>query len=333
MNLHNDTKIFKQAIRATAQHKGLREIYIEKDYWVTMALHIIFNSDMKDEVIFKGGTALSKCFGKIERFSEDIDLVLLRKETDTGNQLKTKLKKIGKLVSEELPEFHLENITQKMGMNRKTAHSYPHSFNGDFGQIRDCIILETTWLGSHEPYSKQKIHSFIYEMMKDRGQLETAEKYNLLPFDVLTLDIKRTLCEKIMSLVRFSHTENPIRDLSLKIRHLYDIHQILTDRELFNFFESDDFETLLLKVAKDDVRSFRNNNEWLAYHPYKAIIFSDTINVWQEISKIYKGNFSKLVYGELPDEQKIIKTIKRINERIKSIDWSDVKNELNKKNA
>jgi len=170
-------------------------------------------------------------------------------------------------------------------------------------------------------------------MMKDRGQLETAEKYNLLPFDVLTLAIKRTLCEKIMSLVRFSHTENPIQDLSLKTRHLYDIHQILADRELFNFFESDDFETLLLKVAKDDVRSFRNNNKWLAYHPKKAIIFSDTINVWQESLQHEFWPHSKLVYGELPDEQKIIKTIKRIKERIKSIDWSDVKNEFNKKNA
>ncbi len=333
MNLHKDSKTFKQAIRATAQYKDLREIYIEKDYWVTLALHIIFNSSMKDEVIFKGGTALSKCFGKIERFSEDIDLVLLQKDTDTGNMLKSKLKKIAKLVSNELPEFYLENITQKLGMNRKTAHSYPHSFNGDFGQINDYIILETTWLGSHEPYYKQNIHSFIYEMMKDKGQSEIAEKYNLLPFDVLILDIKRTLCEKIMSLVRFSHTDNPTQDLSLKIRHLYDIYQILTDIRIYHFFGTGDFETLLLKVAKDDVRSYRNNNEWLAYHPNKAIIFSDTINVWQEISKTYKGTFSKLVYGELPDEQKIIKTIILIKERIESIDWSDIKNKLNNKKA
>jgi hypothetical protein len=48
-----------------------------------------------------------------------------------------------------------------MGMNRKTAHSYPHKFKDDFGQVRDCIILETTWLGSHEPYSKQNVHTFI----------------------------------------------------------------------------------------------------------------------------------------------------------------------------
>jgi predicted nucleotidyltransferase component of viral defense system len=80
MKLHTDKKIFEQAVRATAQYKGLREIYVEKDYWVTFALSVIFHSDMKDSVVFKGGTALSKCYGKIERFSEDIDLVLLRKK-------------------------------------------------------------------------------------------------------------------------------------------------------------------------------------------------------------------------------------------------------------
>ena len=331
MNLHNHTKIFEQAIRATAQYKGLREIYIEKDYWVTLALYIIFHSDMKESVVFKGGTALSKCFGKIERFSEDIDLVLLRKEKDTGNQLKTKLKKIGKLISQELPKFHLENITQKMGMNRKTAHSYPHKFKDDFGQVRDCIILETTWLGSHEPYSKQNVHTFIYEMMVDKGQVELAEKYNLLPFEVLTLEIKRTLCEKIMSLVRFSHTNNPIQDLSLKIRHLYDIHQILADKELFKFFEQEYFVQLLLQVAKDDVHSFRNNNQWLAIHPSKAMIFSDTQNVWNQISKTYHGTFSSLVYGKLPNEEEIIKSIEEVKKRIKTIDWTDVKNELKNK--
>ncbi len=328
MNLHDDIKTFEQAIRATAQYKGLREIYIEKDYWVTLVLYIIFHSDMKASVVFKGGTALSKCYGKIERFSEDIDLVLLRKESDTGNQLKMKLKKIGKLVSQELPEFYLENITQKMGMNRKTAHSYPHRFKDDFGQVRDCIILETTWLGSHEPYLRQNVHTFIYEMLIDKGQIELAEKYNLFPFKVLTLEIKRTLCEKIMSLVRFSHTENPIRDLSLKIRHLYDIHQILTDKELFRFFKSEDFVKLLIKVAKDDVHSFRNNNEWLAIHPSEAIIFSDTKNVWEQMSKVYHGTFTNLVYGQLPDEKKIIKTIDEVKKRMKTIAWADVKNEL-----
>lgn len=91
MKLHTNTELFRQAIQATSQYKGLREVYIEKDYWVTLALKIIVTSQHKESVVFKGGTALSKAFKSIERFSEDIDLVLLRKDTDTANQLKKRV--------------------------------------------------------------------------------------------------------------------------------------------------------------------------------------------------------------------------------------------------
>jgi predicted nucleotidyltransferase component of viral defense system len=92
MNLHSNTELFKTAITATAQRMGILEIYVEKDYWICYALKLIFESAIKDEVIFKGGTALSKCYTYIDRFSEDIDLVVLRREEETGNQLKNKLK-------------------------------------------------------------------------------------------------------------------------------------------------------------------------------------------------------------------------------------------------
>ncbi|WP_262497238.1 nucleotidyl transferase AbiEii/AbiGii toxin family protein [Maribacter sp. 6B07] len=67
-------------------------------------------------------------------------------------------------------------------------------------------------------------------MMNATNQTTMAEEYNLLPFEALVLDSRRTLCEKLMSLVRFSHTETPIVDLNAKIRHVYDIHQLLKDK-------------------------------------------------------------------------------------------------------
>ena len=187
MNLHTNTELFKQAIQATSQYKGLKEIYIEKDYWVTLALKIIFTSQIKESVVFKGGTALSKVFNSIERFSEDIDLVLLRNENDTANQLKKKLKIISNLIIQELPEVEISGVTRKRGMNRKTAHSYSKIFNGDYGQVRDCIILETSWLGNFEPFVMQKISSFIYEMMIESNQKQLAIEYDMLPFEVMVL--------------------------------------------------------------------------------------------------------------------------------------------------
>jgi len=80
MRLHENKELFQDAVIATSQQKGIREIYIEKDYWVTFALYNIFKNKIGRETIFKGSTALSKCFNLIQRFSEDIDLVVVRKK-------------------------------------------------------------------------------------------------------------------------------------------------------------------------------------------------------------------------------------------------------------
>lgn len=322
MNLHLDKDQFKDAVKITSQQLDISDIYIEKDYWVTYTLHTIFNNEIGKETIFKGGTALSKCFGLIDRFSEDIDLIIMRKEGESNNQLTNKIKKIGKIVSSNLPEIETDGITNKRGMNRKTAHSYNKVFEGDFGQVRDVIVVEATWLGSSEPFIKSNISSLIYEMMLNAGQEKVAEEYNLLPFELNVLDPKRTLCEKTMSLVRFSYTENPIEDLKNKVRHMYDLHQLLMNDELLTFFESEKFDEMLLRVANDDVESFRNNNSWLQYHPNKAKIFAEFESVWKELAPTYSGDFKNLVFGDFPHEDKILDSLKSIKERLESVDWT-----------
>jgi hypothetical protein len=322
MKLHENKELFQDAITATSQQKGIPEIYIEKDYWVTLALHAIFNNEIGKETVFKGGTALSKCNQLIDRFSEDIDLVVLRKDGETNNQLKSKIKKISKCVTKVIPEIEVDGITHKMGMIRKTAHSYEKSFDGDFGQVRDNIIVESTWLGHFEPYTTGTVSSYIYEMMLKTNQQDIINQYGMNPFDVLILRTERTLCEKLMSLVRFSQTEQPITDLSNKIRHTYDIHMMLKDSELNSFFNSKEFDVMLLKVANDDVISFKNNNKWLSNHPTTTILFSETENTWNHIKDTYETNFKELVFGEFPSENEIMNTLKIVAERLKTIEWN-----------
>lgn len=322
MKLHQNTSLYKDAIRFTAQTMNLRPEYVEKDYWVTYALFTIFHSKIGNDTIFKGGTALSKCYHIIERFSEDIDLVVLRREGETDNRLKSKLKTISTLVETVLPEVNIEGITHKMGMNRKTAHYYNKQFRGDYGQIRDAIVLETTWLGYYEPFTTKSIVSFVGQMMSDNKQSAVAKENGLLPFDVLVLEPTRTICEKIMSLVRFSYGENPLADLKKKIRHTYDLHQLLKQDLFLVFFHSTAFEELLLRVANDDVASFKNNNKWLVYHPNEALVFRDLEKVWNELQATYSSSFSDLVYGEFPKEKDILDTLKVIRERLKSISWT-----------
>lgn len=322
MKLHEDKKLFKQAVQITAERKGILDIYVEKDYWVTYTLHTIFKNEIGKEIIFKGGTALSKCFGLIDRFSEDIDLVVRKKENETGNQLKTKIKKVTKIVSAVLPEVKIQEVTHKVGMSRKTAHTYTKEFDGKYGQVRDVIIVEATWLGYFEPYTTKEVCSYIYEMMVQTDQQEIAEENGLLPFEVHVLEPKRTLCEKIMSLVRFSYSQNPIEYLKKKVRHTYDLYQLLQNKELFSFFESNEFDKMLLRVANDDVVSFKNNNKWLKYHPKKAKIFAELNEVWTEIKSTYNGEFSNLVYGDLPNENEIFQSLSSIKERLETVDWT-----------
>ncbi len=322
MKLHQNIKLFQDAVRVTAQQMNIPPEFVEKDYWVTYALFAIFNNEIGKDTVFKGGTALSKCYNMIERFSEDIDLVVLRREGETDSKLKTKLKAVSTVVEGTLPEVTIEGITHKMGMNRKTAHSYNKEFKGNYGQVRDVIILESTWLGYYEPYTTKSIVSFVGQMMLDNKQTDIATVNGLLPFELLALEPIRTICEKIMSLVRFSYGENPIDDLKKKIRHTYDLHQLLKQEEFLEFFHSKNFDDMLLKVANDDVASFRNNNKWLNHHPNEALIFKDLENVWSELKPIYNGEFKNLVYGEFPEETAILETLKMIQERLKTISWT-----------
>lgn len=325
MKLHTEPKLFRQAIQYTSDQMQIPAIYIEKDYWVTFALYTIVKAPVGKDTIFKGGTALSKCYKLIERFSEDIDLVVVRNVGETDSKLKSKLKEISNSIINDLPEVDIEGITRKMGMNRKTAHSYDKLFTGQYGQVRDILILESSWLGYYEPFSKRSIISLIGEILERNGQNETIQAYGLQSFEMDVLEPSRTICEKIMSLVRFSYTDTPIQDLKNKIRHTYDIHQLLQQKEFNDFVESEDFTEMLIKVANDDVNSFRNNNTWLSNHPNESLFFSKIEELWKnELKEVYTNDFKNLVYGELPNESQVLENLKYLRTRMTKIKW-DIK--------
>jgi len=322
MNLHENKILFRQAVQATADRMKIAVVYVEKDYWVTYALYSIFHNVIKDDCVFKGGTALSKCFSVIQRFSEDIDLVVVRREGENDNKMKSKLKAIYNLVSAVLPEVDIPEITNKRGMNRKTAHTYNKEFKGDYGQVREVIVLESSWLGHPEPFTKKELQSYIGEMMFQTDQNKLAVEYGMVPFPINVLEPIRTICEKIMSLVRFSYGENPNENLKKKIRHTYDLHKLLSQEAYSDFFNSEEFEKMLIRVANDDVLSYKNNNEWLIHHPNDALIFSNLNAVWAELVSVYNDDFRKLVYGTLPEPELVLGSLHRIKERLHAIDWT-----------
>lgn len=323
MNLHLNSNDFEGAIVATSEYFKIPEIFIEKDYWVTYALHQLFHSDVKDLIVFKGGTSLSKCYKVIERFSEDIDLVIVKNNDDTGNDLKRKLKEVTNIIDKSALEVVPNDPnTNKKGSLRKIVYSYPKvGVKGNYGQVRENISLEVSHLGNFEPNETKPICSLIAEYIKTTPNTGLIKQFGLEDFEVKALSIERTFCEKIISLVRFSYSENPIEDLSAKVRHAYDLHQLLQLEAVQQFVNSKEFDTMLLQVGKDDDKAIPNDKDWLYIHPKEALLFKDTAKVWGELKKTYTTSFKELVTGTLPDESEILKSLLFLSERIQKIQW------------
>jgi len=77
VDFYNIDNAEKEAIfNAGATEMGMTPFAVEKDWWVSRTLNIIFQMDIAAHLVFKGGTSLSKAWKLINRFSEDIDLAI-----------------------------------------------------------------------------------------------------------------------------------------------------------------------------------------------------------------------------------------------------------------
>lgn len=329
MNLHLDKNNFEGAIVAAAEYFEIPEIFIEKDYWVTYALHQLFHSDVKDLIVFKGGTSLSKCYNVIQRFSEDIDMVIVKNSTDTGNDLKRKLKEVTTIIDNSILDIVPNHPnTNKKGSLRKIVYSYPKvGVKGKYGEVKDDITLEVSHLGNFEPNVTKSLRSLIAEYIKTTSTIELITQFGLEDFEVKALAVERTFCEKIISLVRFSYTKNPLEDLSNKVRHTYDLTLLMKRDETKDLVNSDLFDTMLLQVAKDDDKAIPNDKNWLYNHPKDALIFNETEMVWNTLKKVYTGSaFNDLLIGKTkpPAEAEVFETLLFLSKRVEGIEW-DVK--------
>lgn len=111
----NDRRVMLQQVADSIQ---LPDYAIEKDWWVTMVLKALFETDCAPFLEFKGGTSLSKGWNLIERFSEDIDLTIdhtfFTNDIANNNQLKNLRKKCHKYVIDNLTK-QLATALTRMG--------------------------------------------------------------------------------------------------------------------------------------------------------------------------------------------------------------------------
>ena len=125
MILHEDKALFAEVILRASQPKenggiGINAAFIEKDYWITRALQQMSRSAAKDIAIFKGGTSLSKAYGIGARFSEDVDIAVVRNESMTDARMKTVIRSTEKAMSQGLTPIDRPGLTSKGSRYRKS---------------------------------------------------------------------------------------------------------------------------------------------------------------------------------------------------------------------
>lgn len=305
MNLHENNEVFEELVAITAEEKELPQVYVEKDYWVTKALKHLSISPHSKNVVFKGGTSLSKAYRLIDRFSEDIDLAIYAGELN-GAGIKKLLKGVEKDVTQGLTCLKGHNLESKGSKYRKTVYQYPRSVDGeDFGQASPELLVEINSFTNPDPIESRTLQTLIAEKLAEKGKSELISKYELQGFDINVLSINRTLVEKMLGVIKDSYTANPSERLSIRIRHLYDICLVLKSKGVRDFVESEQFNPLCLLCIADEKAGGFFYDKCLELPLAKAPLFSDFSKWRVALEATYRGQFSDLVYGELPEMSEI----------------------------
>ena len=113
MNLHENKKLFADAVLAASDLLDILPVYVEKDYWITRTLKQMTLNESAEKAVFKGGTSLFKGYGIGSRFSEDIDIAVSGADAMTGNKLKTLIKAIAKEMTAGMDEVDVPGVTSK----------------------------------------------------------------------------------------------------------------------------------------------------------------------------------------------------------------------------
>lgn len=309
MNLHEDNEAFGELVAVAAETIGIPQVYVEKDYWVTKALKHLSESAHVDDVVFKGGTSLSKAYRLIDRFSEDIDLAVF--VNDRGDSSRKKLlKNVENTVTENLVYLKGDQRESKGSKFRRTVYQYPRSIDGaDFGQASPELLIEINAFTQPEPYEQRELKTFIAEVLVDKGQESFVSQFELQSFSINVLSVRRTLVEKMLGVIKDSYHEDPVAKLSGRIRHLYDICLILREMEYQEFIQSDEFLLLCQQCIEDEKAGVFESSDCLVKPLADAPLFSEFENWRSSLESTYKGIFSDLVYGELPEMDEVINAL------------------------
>ena len=312
----------------TAREMKVTPVVIEKDFWVCVVLDYLLNkSQYKDCFIFKGGTSLSKCYHVIERFSEDLDIVLkwdvlgyndelvYKDRSKNQNYLfETKMNEKGaRFIQNEIKSDLLESLASDIpGLNIKSDDNdpmvlyveYPHSASNHY--INSVVKLEIGPMAAKTPMEHKQVSPYYvnYFDLKDDDK----------EFDVSVVSIARTFYEKL--LILYSETNRPIEKKmpTRYFRHYYDVAMIyqseyyadiIKQKELFEevrLFKNKYYRTYWSKIEGCSLSTIR------IYPPKHCI--RDLRNDYEQMKEMF--------FGEIPSFEEVLSLIASLEKELRA---------------
>ena len=322
-----------ELINQMHEETKLPQVIIEKDMWVTAVLRALFVLPYAENLSFKGGTSLSKCWNLIERFSEDVDIAVNREyfgfvgDTFTIRQISKKLRKATcKFIRNNL-QFDLARQMEENGMPpdlfsvkmnitsvttidpEKVFVEYKSVFNAS-PYIKNTVVLEIGGRSMKEPLQKVEIQSFID---KHFSQTTFAEK----SFEINAVAPERTFLEKICLLhEEFSKPDERVR-VGRMSRHIYDLARMIDTSIAENTLRNKDLFQSIVAHRRMFIAMKDFDYDTLSPKTIKIVPPDSVIAKWEEDY----NKMQTMIYGEYIPFNRLIDNIKQLNEQINRIKW------------
>lgn len=315
-------EILNQATELT----GLPSVAIEKDWWVTLALNASFSLPYSKNIVFKGGTSLSKGWNLIERFSEDIDLAIDRKFFGfDGDISKTQIKNLRKQSCEFISTTFLADLTKTLtewkaideckliAQPVKDSDKDPQVIEIHYNSVIDTseylpqrVLIEVSSRSLMEPIEEREINSILSENFPQQS-------FATVPFAIPTVLPQRTFLEKIFLLhEEFSQNTEKIRIDRLS-RHLYDLEKLMDTGHGIEALKNTDLYSNII-AHREKFNPLRGLD--YANHTRSKISILPPDIVLKDYERDYVAMTSFMIYGAPLKFDQLVKRILELQTRI-----------------
>lgn len=321
------------SLQQAAARSALPMKSIEKDWWVTLALKAVFQTEYARYILFKGGTSLSKSWGLIQRFSEDIDLSVEREILGFGEDLtKSAVKRLKRAAAEFTSTVLRDEIEKQMnllgvptGMVKVTADPIPATLRDIDPQVlrvnytslldpvpytADNVKIEISARSLKEPGVNRSVTSLL-------GQHMPGFPWSGEAFSTPSVLPKRTFLEKMFLL--HEEFQRPVEQINYNrmSRHLYDMECIMDTEHAAEALSGHEYYDSIVLHRKNFI--FKGGVDYDTHHPH-TISFLPPEEVWENYKSDYAQMKEQMIYDDnAPEFETLIKRLNDLLIRVKKL--------------